>query len=132
MFIVSLSNHREQTSNNRIKSGYGDRSTAPINRVADAGARSGFSNGYEVTAEPLQSPTTPGPPRSVPAVAITPHDDSDVHAAEEGRAGGEDDGSGGKASAGSLKRPLGPRSKDNGSSGSIPLARVGSSEALNP
>ncbi|KAJ7785977.1 hypothetical protein B0H16DRAFT_1488777 [Mycena metata] len=42
---------RESVSNNRIKSGYENRASAPIDRVADAGAASGTADGIE-TSEP--------------------------------------------------------------------------------
>jgi len=44
---------RESSSNNRVKSGYENRGSAPINRVADAGMRSGTANGLETTDAPL-------------------------------------------------------------------------------
>jgi len=42
---------RESVSNNRVKSGYQNRTNAPIDKVPDAGARSGTANGIE-TSEP--------------------------------------------------------------------------------
>ncbi|KIL71009.1 hypothetical protein M378DRAFT_66540 [Amanita muscaria Koide BX008] len=42
---------RESVSNNRVKSGYQNRSNAPIDNVPEAGARSGTANGIE-TSEP--------------------------------------------------------------------------------
>lgn len=38
---------REETSNNRVKSGYEDRWSAPIDKVPDAGADEGFANAME-------------------------------------------------------------------------------------
>ncbi|KAF9073807.1 hypothetical protein BDP27DRAFT_1318185 [Rhodocollybia butyracea] len=40
---------RESVSNNRVKSGYNNRRNAPIDRVPQAGARSGTANGQETT-----------------------------------------------------------------------------------
>ncbi|KAF5384677.1 hypothetical protein D9757_006202 [Collybiopsis confluens] len=40
---------RESVSNNRIKSGYENRQNAPIDKVPQAGARSGTANGIETT-----------------------------------------------------------------------------------
>lgn len=44
---------RESTSNNRVKSGHENRGPAPIDRVADAGARAGTADGLETTDAPL-------------------------------------------------------------------------------
>ncbi|KAF5313037.1 hypothetical protein D9619_003372 [Psilocybe cf. subviscida] len=41
---------RESTSNNRIKSGYDNRTQAPIDMVPSAGAREGHADGNEITA----------------------------------------------------------------------------------
>lgn len=46
---------RESVSNNRVKSGYENRTRAPIDLVPDAGARSGTANGIE-TSEPGLGP----------------------------------------------------------------------------
>ncbi|KAH8120570.1 hypothetical protein DFH11DRAFT_1848035 [Phellopilus nigrolimitatus] len=40
---------REESTNNRVKSGYANRGAAPIDAIADAGARSGTSDGLETT-----------------------------------------------------------------------------------
>ncbi|KAI6153364.1 hypothetical protein BKA82DRAFT_1002370 [Pisolithus tinctorius] len=40
---------RESVSNNRVKSGYEGRTSAPIDSVPEAGARTGFANGNEHT-----------------------------------------------------------------------------------
>jgi len=40
---------RESVSNNRVKSGYENRQNAPIDKVAQAGARSGTADGREMT-----------------------------------------------------------------------------------
>ena len=40
---------RETTSNNRVKSGYQNRSSAPIDNVPSAGARSGTAAGVETS-----------------------------------------------------------------------------------
>jgi hypothetical protein len=40
---------RESISNNRVKSGYGNRSSAPIDMVPSAGARAGHADGVETT-----------------------------------------------------------------------------------
>ncbi|KAI5124440.1 hypothetical protein M0805_008324 [Coniferiporia weirii] len=40
---------REDSTNNRVKSGYANRSSAPIDRIPSAGARSGTANGLETT-----------------------------------------------------------------------------------
>ena len=50
IFTVSL---REESSNNRVKSGYEGRRNAPIDQIPDAGARSGTSNGQETTTPGL-------------------------------------------------------------------------------
>lgn len=40
---------REQTSNNRVKSGYQNRTATPLDVVPDAGSRSGTADGFETT-----------------------------------------------------------------------------------
>ncbi|KZS93067.1 hypothetical protein SISNIDRAFT_550078 [Sistotremastrum niveocremeum HHB9708] len=47
---------RESTSNNRIKSGYENRTQAPIDTVPDAGSRTGFPNGVEDTHSSIKVP----------------------------------------------------------------------------
>ncbi|EIM92689.1 uncharacterized protein STEHIDRAFT_89903 [Stereum hirsutum FP-91666 SS1] len=47
---------REETTNNRVKSGYGNRSNAPIDTVADAGSRMGHADGTETTEPSLAIP----------------------------------------------------------------------------
>lgn len=47
---------RESVSNNRVKSGYQNRRTAPIDMVPDAGSRSGTANGIETTEPTLAIP----------------------------------------------------------------------------
>ncbi|KAH7923992.1 hypothetical protein BV22DRAFT_1091710 [Leucogyrophana mollusca] len=70
---------RESVSNNRVKSGYEGRASAPIDLVPDAGARTGAANGDENTApsiavpdieegQPSPSPSSPSTPTS-----LTPH-----------------------------------------------------------
>lgn len=53
--IQYLSSFRESVSNNRVKSGYENRSRAPIDLVPAAGARSGTADGIETT-EPGLAP----------------------------------------------------------------------------
>ncbi|WVF71540.1 hypothetical protein IAT40_006348 [Kwoniella sp. CBS 6097] len=51
---------REETSNNRVKSGYEHRDRAPIDRVPDAGSVAGFPNALEVRSyQDHPSPTSP-------------------------------------------------------------------------
>ncbi|TFY66056.1 hypothetical protein EVG20_g5041 [Dentipellis fragilis] len=73
---------REETSNNRIKSGYANRPRAPIDTVPDAGARSGRPDGVETTdsslaapdiEEGLHSPLTPGSARTLSPPSTIPH-----------------------------------------------------------
>jgi len=58
---------RESVSNNRVKSGYTNRESAPINDVPGAGARTGAADGTEHTEQGLAVPDeesgegTPGP-----------------------------------------------------------------------
>jgi len=47
---------RESVSNNRVKSGYEDRGSAPINLVPDAGSRAGTANGRETTEASIALP----------------------------------------------------------------------------
>ncbi|KAI0067818.1 hypothetical protein BV25DRAFT_1819261 [Artomyces pyxidatus] len=47
---------RESVSNNRVKSGYANRPSAPIDRVPDAGARAGTASGHETTESSIASP----------------------------------------------------------------------------
>ncbi|KAG0703128.1 hypothetical protein DFH29DRAFT_918056 [Suillus ampliporus] len=47
---------RESVSNNRVKSGYDNRTYAPIDMVPEAGARTGAANGDEYTASSLAVP----------------------------------------------------------------------------
>jgi len=76
---------RETTSNNRVKSGYTNRPTAPIDMVEDAGARSGNANGVELTepslavidvesgSAPLTPLTSPGSSRpTTPRLLLSP------------------------------------------------------------
>lgn len=59
--------YSESVSNNRIKSGYQNRASAPIDTVPQAGARMGTANGIEITEAGLGVPDveegegTPGP-----------------------------------------------------------------------
>ncbi|KAI0274847.1 hypothetical protein BC834DRAFT_965322 [Gloeopeniophorella convolvens] len=68
---------RESVSNNRVKSGYTNRPTAPIDRVPDAGARAGTASGLETTESSLASPdieegqSVPSGPRS-PTASVSP------------------------------------------------------------
>ncbi|KAG8908535.1 hypothetical protein FRB99_005895 [Tulasnella sp. 403] len=138
---------REQTSNNRVKSGYGNRAST-LDAVPEAGARIGLPNGVEIPAHSVTatSPTSPtaASPRRIPSLAITA-DESDpitprVAAAEEGRKL-DDDGSPalqssgssqalnrlGSAASGTGKRPMGPRTKDSvGPGNTIQLGQVSS------
>ncbi|KAH9982677.1 hypothetical protein BGW80DRAFT_1453511 [Lactifluus volemus] len=67
---------RESVSNNRVKSGYGNRQDAPINLVPDAGARAGTANGRETTELSLASDIEEGRPHSggppIPSVTLSP------------------------------------------------------------
>ncbi|KDQ54766.1 hypothetical protein JAAARDRAFT_37866 [Jaapia argillacea MUCL 33604] len=47
---------REETSNNRVKSGYASRRNAPIDMVPDAGVRHGNPDGKETTEASLSTP----------------------------------------------------------------------------
>jgi hypothetical protein len=46
----------ESVSNNRVKSGYENRTNAPINLIPDAGARAGTANGRETTETSIALP----------------------------------------------------------------------------
>jgi len=132
---------REQATNNRVKSAHPDRQSAPINRVPDAGAKIGLPNGVELpsAAVGLGQPTSPSSPTPVriPSVAVQGDDvpvTPKVAAAEEGRNYFEEDPTASNSStalnrlgSGQLKRPMGPRTKDSGSSSNILLSQVGSS-----
>lgn len=137
---------REQASNNRVKSAYPDRQSAPINKVPDAGARIGLPNGLEfpqaAVGDAPSSPTSP-PPVRVPSVAVSADDDvpvtPKVAAAEEGRNYFEEDVTSSNSStalnrlgSGQLKRPMGPRTKDSGSSTNILLSQVSGSSSPEP
>ncbi|EIW70738.1 hypothetical protein TREMEDRAFT_71367 [Tremella mesenterica DSM 1558] len=61
---------REETSNNRVKSGYTDRGTAPIDKVPDAGSTSGLPNALDPDPyidSPAGPPTVSLPPSNAPA-----------------------------------------------------------------
>ncbi|KAL1738735.1 hypothetical protein HDZ31DRAFT_50522, partial [Schizophyllum fasciatum] len=47
---------RESVSNNRVKSGYQDRRSAPIDKVPAAGARQGTADGKDTTPRPVALP----------------------------------------------------------------------------
>lgn len=53
LFVSPISLNSEETSNNRVKSGYINRSNAPINKVAHAGSRTGHADGTETTEPSL-------------------------------------------------------------------------------
>lgn len=72
----------EQTSNNRVKSGYVNRPAPPIARVPDAGARAGYADG---TVHPASrafgnaDPALSSPPLTVPALSVSAGDDTIEH-----------------------------------------------------
>ncbi|OCF40344.1 hypothetical protein I317_05846 [Kwoniella heveanensis CBS 569] len=56
---------REETSNNRVKSGYQHRDRAPIDRVPDAGSVAGFPNALEIRSyQDHPSPSSPSGSKS--------------------------------------------------------------------
>jgi len=69
---------RESVSNNRVKSGYANRASAPIDLVPHAGARMGAADGTEYTEPSLAVPDeetgegTPGPLRPRTPMTLSP------------------------------------------------------------
>ena len=63
VFYLSLQ-HSESTSNNRVKSGYENRSNAPIDMIPQAGSRSGTADGMETTEASLALPDIEAGPHS--------------------------------------------------------------------
>ncbi|KAG9011017.1 hypothetical protein FRB94_009004 [Tulasnella sp. JGI-2019a] len=140
---------REQTSNNRIKSGYTNRPSAPIDRVPDAGAAAGYADGTGM----LQSPVVPGtgnlqvPARSGssggrPSVTVPIIQDdglvdgTDPSTPKPGDTMQTDLGvpkiapvqsSRSSSSSAAGKRPMGPRHKDSMNTNSMQMGSVGSS-----
>ena len=119
----------EQTSNNRVKSAYPNRQSAPIDQVPDAGARNGLPNGLEMPQASLglgmqSGSPSGGSPVPVPSVAVT--DDSTPFSLDEEPAGGSSSGASLPkiTSQTQIKRPMGPRTK--GTQDNIPLSQVSS------
>jgi len=71
---------RESVSNNRVKSGYTNRLSAPIDMVPDAGARTGAADGTELTEHSLalpdleagdpQTPVSLSPPNQLSSIQV--------------------------------------------------------------
>jgi len=83
---------RESTSNNRVKSGYTNRATAPIDLVPGAGAMSGNADGTQAppTALPFQVNKVHISPASSPAPDVTvskPSEDRALSAASSSSVG---------------------------------------------
>ena len=63
-FSTLLPRASESTSNNRVKSGYENRTHAPIDMIPQAGARSGTADGKETTDTTLAAPDIETGPRT--------------------------------------------------------------------
>ncbi|WVQ99351.1 hypothetical protein IAU59_006484 [Kwoniella sp. CBS 9459] len=91
---------REETSNNRVKSGYQHRDRPPIDRVPDAGSVAGFPNALEVRTyqdhpsptSPLRQQTTNLHPNASSGARQSPIDPSSAAAASAGDGNGNGKG----------------------------------------